>query len=111
MRLNCIRTDCSTQEKKTEVHTASVKFGACHEFWVYLSPGITGYESCSVDNLLSENKKWNTGDWTACAGTTGAWDSLVVPKDELERLKDMLRLLQPLLEQLKPVLTEPPQSI
>lgn len=110
MRLNCIRTNCSTGLKKTKVHTASIKFGACHKFWVCLSPGVTGYESCSTEDLLRESKRWNQKEWHACVGTSGSWDSLVVPEAELERLKDMIRLLQPLLEQIKPLLMEKPEA-
>ncbi len=89
MRLSCIRTNCTTNIETVETHLATVEIGFDSRLWVKLKPGVTGYESASVDNLLNEPGQ----GWCACAGTKGSWDKLVVPKQELERLDDVLRLL------------------
>lgn len=94
MRLKCIRTNCFTGKETEEIHTASVKIGTGYVAWVYLSPGVTGYESCSVESLLKSKR----GTWPACAGTPERWDTLVVPEEEVERLADHLRLIAPILQ-------------
>ena len=61
--------------------------------WVYfqLIGGPTGHESL----LLKDEKGFNVrgltcgfqhGFWSACAGTTGSWDAMRVPKSEMERV-------------------------
>lgn len=95
MKLNCIRTKLALENDGMEsswidVNEASVIIGFDNRLWVKLSPGVTGYESASVEDLLKESYR---GDWSACAGTPGSWDRLVVPFQEMERLKDILRLI------------------
>lgn len=99
MKLLCERINCSTEAKTIEHHTATLHYHASiKSWWIKLSPGVTGYESAPVEGLLAENRRWR--HWSACAGTPGAWDSLVVPEAELDRLLDMLRLLEPVLAML-----------
>lgn len=102
MKLKCIRTNCHTGKETEEIHTAAVRIGSGYEAWVYLYPGVTGYESCSVKDLLRERRdkddSADAGSWHACFGTPESWDKLVVPKEEMERLKDSLRLFDPILE-------------
>lgn len=94
MRLKCERWTLDQNGEpdtgKDEIHTAEVRRGFDGKLWVHLRPGVTGYESASVEDLLKDNKLSN---WPACAGTPGSWDRLVVPEVELERLKDILRLI------------------
>lgn len=90
MKLNCIRKNCSTGIETTEVHVATVKRAKFdNQLWLYLSPGVTGYESAPVEGLLEDRYK----QWYACAGTPNRYDELLVPEAELERLKDILRLI------------------
>lgn len=100
MRLKCIRSsirwvDAAMKETREcdvheETHIASVRRGSSGELWIYLEPGVTGCESASAKDMLSD--KLMNG-WCACAGTPNSWDKLMVPPEELERLKDVLRLV------------------
>lgn len=96
MKLKGIQTNCCTKQERECIQTASLVYhaGYLNTWYVELSPGVTGYESASVDSLLKENRFLT---WPACAGTDGSWDRLVIPAAEMERLKDYLRLLQPVL--------------
>lgn len=109
MKLNCIQTDCCSGVEKNSVQTARLKYGPCNEWWVHIEPGVTGYESASVNDLLSYDRRCILAGWYCCAGTKGSWDSLLVPNAEFERLRDYLRLLQPVLE-LVPVRPPTPPS-
>lgn len=92
MRLNCIRTNSHTDQETTEVHTATVHWSDGLKEWVVkISPGVTGYESALVRDLLREDRKFP--DWCCCGGTKGSCDKLVIPKSEFERLLDVLRLI------------------
>ena len=98
MKLLCKRTNCSTSLIKDEVHTATLVYHAGHlnSWWIKLDPGVTGYESASVNDLLRERQR--ADGWSACGGTPGSWDSLRVPESEFVRLTDSLRLLAPVLD-------------
>lgn len=94
MRLNCIRTNLATNgQRLTEVHHATLCKNSIG-WWVKLDPGVTGYESAQVDNVLKTPGK----GWSACAGTPDRWDSLWVPEAEMDRLRDFLALIKPLLD-------------
>lgn len=97
MKLHCKRTNCSTGLVTDEVHTATLVYheGVLKSWWIKLEPGVTGYESASVEDLLRPCQR--ADGWSACAGTPGAWDSLRVPESEFVRLADSLRLLAPVL--------------
>ena len=44
--------------------------------------GVTGYESISLDDLLTVDK-----GWYACAGTKGRWDTLYIPQKWIEIIR------------------------
>lgn len=93
MRIQCLRTEIKQDgtERFTyeEIHIAEVRYHeSLKSYWLYISPGVTGYESAEVALLLKHK-----GDWCACAGTPGSWDKLVIPADVIECLKDVLRLV------------------
>lgn len=91
MKLSCVRIDSTSGHKKTEIHMAEVRKSSNGELWIHLVPGVTGYESASVKNLLKRDEKFS--GWSACAGTPNSWDCLYVPQNELDRLTDFLRLI------------------
>lgn len=64
MRLNCERTNCSTNKITQEIHFATVETGFDGFLWVKLSPGITGYESASVKDLIKGHTKSVWFIWT-----------------------------------------------
>lgn len=90
MRLSCVRIDCVTGTARNEFHKAKLKHSEIVGWSVQLDPGVTGYESFMVSDML---KRDDDGSWTACAGTPGSWDKLIVGGSEMERLRDVLRLL------------------
>lgn len=101
MRLQCQRRyydkDNILREIEEQTHTASLKFHlSLNSWWVQLSPGVTGYESVSVNDLL-HSREYGKG-WFAIAGTSGKYPELYVLPDSMDRLRDYLALMQPLLE-------------
>jgi len=55
------------------------------EWWINILNGVTGFESCSVKDFTTGMYQGRKG-WTACAGTTGRWDSLFVPFSECKKI-------------------------
>lgn len=92
MKLNCIRTNLTTGEQKTEEHRATLYHSKTIGWCLRLEPGVTGYESVIVTDFLSVPPDKHNG-WSACAGTPGSWDKLYVPKNEMNRLRDIIELL------------------
>lgn len=89
MRLHCKRINCVSGEEKWEWHDAVIKHSSVG-WCIYLTPGVTGHESFIIHNFLRASREKS---WTACAGTSGRWDTLVVPTEEVNRLVDVLELL------------------
>ena len=90
MRLQCRRISCITDEVTIETHRAITYMSSVLGGCIRITPGVTGYESFSIADMLKRPKM---GDWYACAGTKGMWDTLIVPKEEMEKLVDILELL------------------
>lgn len=90
MKLNCIRINPETGETKEESHRAILRHSGGIGWSVYLEPGLTGYESFVLSDWWYKRNRVEA--WSACAGGNG-WDKLVVPAEEMERLKDILELL------------------
>lgn len=54
--------------------------------------GPTGYESFNIDEYANWPRMIRHG-WTACAGTAGRWDRLVIPGPEMRRIHDWVASL------------------
>lgn len=92
MKLKCERTKLNSGETTIEYHRAIIQHSNSGVGWcIYLKPGVTGYESFLMSDWFYRIDKEE--GWCACAGTPDSWDKLVVPKEEMERLRDILELL------------------
>ncbi len=89
MKLKCIRTNCHTGAETVENHKAVIYHSKFNSWCIKLEPGVTGYESFLIRDML--NKEVTA--WSACAGTPDSWDKLIIPLEEMERLRDILELL------------------
>ena len=91
MIIKCKRTRCwGNKDTFDEEHKAYLKRGN-DRWWVYLDPGVTGYESIDTESLIKCRDR--KGHWPACVGTDEKWDRLVVPNEEINRLVDIVELL------------------
>jgi hypothetical protein len=103
VRLKCERRRYDTEHILRNItfeeHLATLEWheGYLNSWWVQLKPGVTGFESVSVANLLRDPAGRSLIGWFACAGAAGSYDELYVLPEEVERLKDFLRLVEPLL--------------
>lgn len=107
MRLLCERrrydSDHNLRNVTFEEHVARLVYheGNLNSWWVELKPGVTGYESVAVSDLLrSHDERYSAipKGWFANSGTAGSYDELYVLPEGMERLKDYLRLIEPLLK-------------
>jgi len=57
-----------------------------HGYAFMLRGGVTGFESFYVNSYPGLFE----ADWWACAGSTGRWDSLVISKAEMMKIRQRL---------------------
>ena len=81
-----IRTHCHSGEEKEVELSYYLKAGSLFQFWFYVVPGVTGYESFEFTTESTSRIK-NEG-WWACAGTKDSWDSLFIPAEEMTKAID-----------------------
>ncbi len=93
MKLKCIRTNSSSGVETHEEHRAVLRHSQGSGWCLYLEPGVTGYESFLIRDWYYGKNNHTKDGWCACAGTANSWDKLVVPPEEMERLRDILELL------------------
>lgn len=81
------RTDCHTGESRIVQVGVEVKYhDSLAGWWVHIHGGPTGYESAEAKRILASDRK----SWSACAGTRGRWDSLLLEQDGLAMLREWL---------------------
>lgn len=98
--VDAVRTNCHTGEVKTAWPIVLVvRPGFGDQDWLFIDGGgVTGYESIpvtSVEDAIRQGKAWS-----ACHGTEGRWDGLLVPVESLRAARDALALVPASLEDL-----------
>lgn len=89
------RTNCVTGKMKhvrlvLEDYWSPGVAGYEGAWWVRIAEGgVTGYESCEVERLLTG--KTGLNGWCACAGTKMSWDKLEISGLEMRMVTDALR--------------------
>jgi len=72
--------------KTREVHLKWEVLDRPNGYALFIRGGVTGFESFYMHSYLGLFEM----DWWACAGTTGRWDSLVIPKAEMIKIRQRL---------------------
>jgi hypothetical protein len=107
-RRQALRRQGPAPEPQLQHHSWEWRLGTGHQYWLYLLPGVTGYESISESDLLRFLSR-DPGDdtpheWPACAGTPDSWPALYVPADQLRPALEALQAYHAL----QPRIWEPP---
>jgi len=64
-------------------------YKSLNKFYINIVDGVTGYEGASLSAL-----KEQSGTWSACAGTRGRWDRLVIPETSMQKIKEWIKELE-----------------
>jgi hypothetical protein len=83
-----IRTNAWNGEEKEESLVYFIK-KRNNGYWIYLVNGVTGYESCLVENTI---QKWGIG-WLPCVGTERKWDKLEINGIEMDKIRNHMKEL------------------
>ena len=98
--VKAIRTNCMT-DVKTDVtcHCVIVWHEELESYWVKITKGgVTGFESCEVNRIKNDgiddgiDKGTRFGNWCACAGTPGSWDTLYIPEESMKEIIKWINL-------------------
>jgi len=69
-----------------------IKKGYDERHWVYLLNGVTGYESIAVERIKEPCIEGCKG-WIACMGTDRRWDKLIIPHEEMDKVREHIKEL------------------
>jgi hypothetical protein len=85
-KVTAIRTHHTTGVETTVEIVCGIRTdGSGRRIFEIVEGGPTGYEDFHVDGFLEVRKRKGitTLAWTACMGTKGRWDKLVVPHESM----------------------------